>query len=89
MKSVVFKSIRSFIGANDFKESREFYLELGFEEIQLASTLSYFAISNDIGFYLQNAYVKDWVDNTMLFLEVENLEEYLAELKLKNLIKKF
>ena len=34
----------------------------------------------DVSFYLQNAYVKEWVDNTMLFLEVEDVAQYWAGL---------
>lgn len=42
-----------------------------------------------MGFYLQNAYVKDWVDNTMLFLEVEDVSKYYNELKSLNLPRKY
>lgn len=75
------KSVRAFIGAKDFKESRLFYQELGFEESRIFEDMSYFCISPALGFYLQNAYVKDWVDNTMIFVEVENVEEYFKELQ--------
>ena len=51
--------------------------------------MSYFKIDENLGFYLQKAYVKDWVDNSMLFLEVEDLEEYLSILKAKELTKKY
>lgn len=51
--------------------------------------MSYFKVNDNLGFYLQRAYVKDWVDNSMLFLEVENVEEYLASLKSKNLTNQF
>jgi len=27
----------------------------------------------ELGFYLQKAYVKDWVDNTMIFFQVEDV----------------
>lgn len=30
----------------------------------------------NIAFYLQNAYVKDWVDNIMIFVEIEDVEAY-------------
>jgi hypothetical protein len=75
------KSIRAFIGAKNFEESRSFYNELGFEESIISKDLSYFKVSDRLGFYLQNAYVKDWVDNTMLFLEVENVDRYWNELQ--------
>jgi hypothetical protein len=83
------KSIRPFIGTIDFEESRLFYNELGFEESKISTQLSYFKISSSIGFYLQNAYVKDWVDNTMLFVEVENVDEYFKVLQNLELDKKF
>ena len=78
-------SIRAFIGAKDFNESRAFYQQLGFEESVLGATMSYFRVNDHLGFYLQNAYVKDWVNNSMLFLEVDNLDECHKELMEKNL----
>lgn len=80
------KSIRPFIGSKDFEVSRNFYKDLGFKEIVLGSNFSYFN-SNELGFYLQDAFVKDWIDNTMVFLEVENVElfwDQLMTLKLSN-----
>lgn len=74
------KSIRPFIGAKDYDLCRSFYRDLGFEEVILSGAMSLFKI-DDLGFYLQNAYVKDWVDNTMVFWEVEN-----AELSYKKLL---
>ncbi len=66
------KSIRAFIGAKDFQLSRAFYTDFGFKESIIAENMSYFQLGV-FGFYLQKAYVKDWVDNTMLFLEVKDL----------------
>ena len=83
------KSIRTFIGANNFIESRNFYKDLGFSEILISEKMSYFKIDEKHGFYLQNAFVKDWVNNSMLFLEVENIENYLLAIKEKNLIEKY
>ena len=31
-------------------------------------------------FYLQKAYVKDWVNNTMLFMEVDDVARFWDEL---------
>lgn len=78
-------SIRTFIGAKDFNESRSFYLELGFEEVVLGSTMSYFRVNEKLGFYLQDYYAKDWVDNSMIFLEVNEVENCRKELMAKNL----
>lgn len=73
------KSIRPFIGAKDYDLSRNFYLDFGFQEIVLSSEMSYFN-SDGLGFYLQDAYVKDWIDNKMLFMEVENVTRFWNEL---------
>lgn len=73
------KSIRPFIGAKDYKLSRNFYLDLGFNEIILSPNMSYFN-TDGLGFYLQDAYVKDWIDNTMVFMEVENVTRFWNEL---------
>ncbi|MUV02892.1 glyoxalase [Flavobacterium rakeshii] len=83
------KSIRPFIGAKDFEVSRMFYRDLGFEETVLSPDLSVFKTDNGIAFYLQKAYVKDWVDNTMLFMEVENVDVFWKNLNELNLTAKY
>ncbi len=82
-------SIRAFIGAKDFETSRIFYKALGFEESVLSSQMSYFNVFGKLGFYLQNAYVKDWVDNSMIFLEVENVQEHWESLQKLQLPQQF
>jgi len=74
------KSIRPFIGAKDFELSRRFYRDLGFEEVVLSHNMSLFK-TGTMGFYLQAAYVRDWVDNTMVFLEVEDVNRFWDELQ--------
>lgn len=71
----IVKSIRPFVGAKDFEASQKFYVAMGFTETTISKNMSLFTMS-DIGFYLQDYFVKKWVDNTMLFLEVQNLSEY-------------
>ncbi|MCF8245703.1 MAG: hypothetical protein K9J37_14010 [Saprospiraceae bacterium] len=73
------KSIRPFIGAKNFELSRRFYRDLGFQESVLAPNFSYFD-SEGFGFYLQDAYVKDWIDNSMIFMEVEDVDRFWKEL---------
>ena len=82
-------AIRPFIGARNFDESRAFYELLDFVELKLGPTMSYFRLSENIGFYLQNAYVKDWVDNTMLFLEADDLDRYHEQLTSLDLADRF
>jgi len=81
-------SIRPFIGAENFDLSRNFYKDLGFQESILFHNMSYFS-KQGIGFYLQDAYVKEWIDNTMVFMEMENVEQYWNELLALDLINKY
>ena len=83
------KSLRTFIGSTDFQQSRAFYREWGFEESVIGPTFSYFQTAPQQGFYLQDYKVKDWINNTMMFLEVEDLDAYWAYLETKNLAAKF
>jgi hypothetical protein len=81
-------SIRPFIGAKDFETSRNFYRDLGFQEIILSPNMSLFK-TEQIGFYLQDAYVQDWIDNSMIFLEVDDVDRYWNELSGLDLANKY
>lgn len=77
--------MRPFIGSENFEVSRSFYRDLGFGETLLSPGFSVFTAPSRLAFYLQGHYVKDWVDNTMLFMEVEDADsfyEYLLSLDL-------
>jgi catechol 2,3-dioxygenase-like lactoylglutathione lyase family enzyme len=82
------KSIRPFVGARNFEQSRTFYRDLGFEEVVLSNNMSLFKTEN-LGFYLQDAYVQDWIDNTMVFLEVDDVDRYYRELLALDLPSKY
>ncbi len=81
-------SIRPFIGAQNFELSRSFYRDLGFQESILSPNMSYFK-TDGVGFYLQDAYVRDWVDNTMIFMEVEDVDRHWKELSALDLPSKY
>jgi len=73
------KSLRPFIGSKDFDLSRGFYRDLGFEERVISPDMSLF-MTGSMSFYLQDAYVKDWIDNTMLFLEIDDVNRFWNDL---------
>jgi hypothetical protein len=52
---------------------------MGFQEHVISEDMSFFS-ADGIGFYLQQAYVKDWIENTMLFLEVDDVARHQNEL---------
>ena len=74
------RSIRPFIGARDFETSRQFYRDMGFDEYIASPNMSFFRTDGS-GFYLQDAYVKDWIDNTMVFMEVDDVERHWKGMK--------
>jgi len=82
------KSIRPFIGTKDFAVSRAFYRDLGFEEVEIDPKFSVFK-KGDFAFYLQDYYSKEWIENTMIFLEIENVDLYWEELVSLNLKEKY
>lgn len=84
-RSYIAKSIRTFIGAEDYTTSRSFYRELGFEEIVISENMCLFRVNDQLGFYLQDYYVRDWVNNSMVFLEVDDVEKCAADLLAKGL----
>ncbi|MFK8011459.1 MAG: hypothetical protein AB8B80_05425 [Marinicellaceae bacterium] len=82
------QSIRTFIGAKDYNVSRNFYREIGFEEVIISENMSLFTLGK-IGFYLQDYYAKDWIDNSMVFLEVDDMKGALNDLKKLQLTKRY
>lgn len=82
------RSIRPFIGAKNFEVSRSFYRDLGFVETALFPSMSVFK-NGAIAFYLQNADVKDWIDNTQVFIEVENVDQHYKKLATLDLPSKY
>ena len=81
-------SIRPFIGAKNFEVSRSFYRDLGFKETIISHDMCVFEAENS-SFYLQAYYVKDWINNTMLFLEVDDIDRYYNDLLALNLEHKY
>ena len=45
--------------------------------------------SGELAFYLQGYYSKEWVENTMIFMEVESVNEFYNELLALNLPEKY
>ncbi len=83
------KNIRTFIGAKNYDESRCFYRELGFQEIELSDKMTLFKVNDDLGFYLQKYYVKKWVENSMVFLEVDDVDKCWDDLNKRGLHQKY
>lgn len=83
------KSLRTFIGSKDFEQSRAFYRTLGFHETPLGPKLSLFEVHEQFSFHLQDFYIKDWLENSMLFLAVEDLDLRLSQVEALRLHENF
>ena len=88
LMEIPIRSIRSFIGAKDYTLCRRFYTDWGFKESQIDQGMSYF-FKGPYGFYLQDYYVKDWIDNSMFFMEVMDVEQFWTELVATELDQKY
>ena len=66
--------VRPFIPAKDFDLSKRFYETLGFEKV-LDSQVAIFNAGSG-GFILQNYYQKDWAENSMMQLIVDDLDAW-------------
>ncbi len=66
--------VRPFIPAKEFDLSKRFYETLGFEKI-LDSEVAIFNTGSG-GFILQNYYQKEWAENFMMQLMVDDLDAW-------------
>jgi len=70
--------LRPFLPTRDFDLSRAFYEALGFEKVLDGETAIFNAGSG--GFILQRYYQKDWAENAMLQLLVDDLDAWWAHI---------
>ena len=64
--------IKAFVPAKDFERSKQFYLDLGFTKASDSGDIAYFHHGN-CSFLLQNFYVKEFAENLMMHLLVEDV----------------
>jgi hypothetical protein len=78
---------RPFIPARDFGLSRRFYETLGFEKLLDGDVAIFRAGSSS--FILQRRYEKEWADNCMMQLMVDDLDSWWAHIESLDLPGKF
>lgn len=81
-------SLRPFIGSKNFEVSRSFYSALGFGETIISKGFSVFQLEG-LSFYLQDAYIEEWINNTMLFIEIKDVEKWYEWMKEQEFDKTF
>jgi len=67
------KSLKPYVPAKDFELSKRFYAALGFSMSAGWGGTADFAL-NGFAFRLQDYYVKDWANNFMFVIEVDDVE---------------
>jgi hypothetical protein len=78
---------RPFVPAKDFELSKRFYLRIGFE-LLLDGEVAIFGIGQT-SFILQNYFNKDWAENFMMQLVVDDVDAWWARLDALNLPRTF
>jgi uncharacterized glyoxalase superfamily protein PhnB len=79
--------VRPFLPAEDFDRSRRFYEALGFEKV-LDSEVAVFNAGSG-GFLLQRRYQKEWAENLMLQLMVDDLDAWWSHIEALDLPAQF
>ena len=76
--------IRTFVPSRDFDISKQFYQDLGFEILWNDHKMATIGTTTQ-NFFLQDYYVKEWANNVMLQMFVDDLDElYNRALPLMN-----
>jgi catechol 2,3-dioxygenase-like lactoylglutathione lyase family enzyme len=70
--------LKAFVPAKDFELSKRFYRDLGFTLASDGDGVAYFH-HQTVSFLLQNFYVKDFAENSMMHLLVEDVDAWKAK----------
>ena len=74
-KNLAVSDIKPFIGANNFIVSKAFYVAIGWTLTYESENLCVLELAGH-RFYLQNFYAKEWCENSMLHLAVEDVHSW-------------
>lgn len=70
--------LRPFIPARDFEVSKRFYAALGWDTRDVGPKLALVTIGDGQHFYIQDYYVKEFAENTMLHVTVDSAADWHA-----------
>ena len=76
MSDLAVSDLRPFIPAKDFAQSKRFYAALGWETRDVADGLALVRLAEQQHFYLQDYYVKEMAENSMLHLTVADAQAW-------------
>ena len=82
------RAFRPFLPAKEFEKSLRFYEAMGFHAHRLGETLAEMSLGEH-AFLLQGAYVKEWADNTVMHVLVEDVQGWWRHIDSLNLADQF
>lgn len=82
------KEIMPFIGALDYEISRKFYADIGFK-VDTGEKHCRVKVNDELSFWLQNYSNKQWLNNSMIFIDVPDLKALRMKLKAINIEEKY
>ena len=80
--------IKAFVPSKDFELSKNFYTELGFTVAWSSTDMAYLHAGKS-SFLLQKFYVKEYADNFMIHMLVEDVEAWWNHIVSRQLAKKY
>ena len=72
--------LKTFLPAKDFEQSKQFYKDLGFDMNWEGNGIVQFKVG-DYQFLLKDYYVKDYAENFMMFLFVDDVDEWWSHIQ--------
>jgi len=82
------RRFRPFLPAKDFQTSLQFYKAMGFEAYLLGDTLAELSLGTH-AFLLQGYFVKEWAENMMMHVLVDDVDAWWQHIKSLDLAEKF
>ena len=88
MQNLKASDVRTFVPAKDFELSKEFYVALGWKVEWSDDELALLELAG-CRFYLQRYFVKEWAENFMMQLMVDDLDAWWAHIQSLDLAGQF
>jgi hypothetical protein len=82
------RAFRPFLPAKEFEKSLRFYEAIGFHAYRLGDTLAEMSLGTH-AFLLQGYYVKEWADNTVMHVLVNDVQAWWQHIDSLNLAGQF
>jgi len=82
------RAIRPFLPAKEFETSLRFYKAIGFEAFSLGPTLAELSLGTH-AFLLQGNYVKEWAENTVMHVLVDDVDAWWRHIDSLSLTRQF